>query len=352
MTIKAALLTAKKLRKEGESVESFESCAESGGESRLESRAESFREPPAKTPRISLECEILLAKILQKPRVFLHANDDVVLPPEACEALFRQVARLNRGEPIEYITNEVGFFSQTFYIARGALIPRPESEILVEKASALISRFGIKKIFEIGVGSGVLSIVLCQIHRDLEVVATDISAAALEVARINIAQKSAQDPSLKSRIKLVKTNLLDGVERGKRGANCGAESLGGGAFGGINCGRENAVAAAKCGGKSEVGGKNYGRKMGENRDFIISNPPYIKNAYKIPPNLAHEPREALFGGENGTEILEQIIALDAAFLCCEIGHDQAHLAKSLKNYANVEFYRDLAGFTRGFVAWK
>ena len=86
--------------------------------------------------------------------------------------------------------------------------------------------------------------------------------------------------------------------------------------------------------------------------LIISNPPYIAEDYAIPRNLAYEPQNALFGGKNGDEILREIIALNADFLCCEIGHNQGHLANFLTQYKSVEFYKDYAGFLRGFAATK
>ncbi|RDU57991.1 HemK/PrmC family methyltransferase [Helicobacter sp. MIT 99-5507] len=248
-----------------------------------------------------LECEILLCHILKKDRVFLHSNSDFEIGNSDFELLLQYIDKLNNNYPIEYITNKVSFYSQYFYIDEGALIPRPETELLIDYTSKMIVKNNIKKIFEIGVGSGVISIILGLMHKDLEIIAIDKYDKALEVARKNIKLKSILDSSLNSRISLVCTNLLDGINRTKN-------------------------------------------------DFIVSNPPYIKNSYKIPPNLHFEPKTALFGGEKGYEILLDIINLDAKYLCCEIGYNQECLKDYLKNYDDIYFYKDYSSFVRGFIA--
>lgn len=248
-----------------------------------------------------LECEILLCHIIKKDRIFLHSNSDFEISNSDFELLLHHISKLNNNYPIEYITNKVGFYSQYFYIDECALIPRPETELLIDYASKMITKNNIKKIFEIGVGSGVISIILGLMHKDLEIVATDKSDKALEVARKNIKLKSILDSSLENRISLFCTNLLDGIDRTKD-------------------------------------------------DFIVSNPPYIKNSYKIPPNLHFEPKIALFGGDRGDEMLLDIINLDAKYLCCEIGYNQGYLKDYLKNYDDICFYKDYSSFVRGFIA--
>lgn len=253
--------------------------------------------------RASLECEILLSYILKKDRIFLHLHENYNVSNDVLKELLGYIDLLNNDYPIEYITKQVGFFSHTFFIDEGALIPRPESEILVSKASLLITKYNIKQIFEIGIGSGVLSIILCALHKDLRVIATDISPQALHIAKQNIELKSTIIPHLKERITIIETNLLDGIHRGKN-------------------------------------------------DFIISNPPYIKNDYNVPNNLRYEPQIALFGGQNGTDIIRAIINLNPSFLCCEIGYDQENIKQYLSDYPHIEFYRDYSNFIRGFTARK
>lgn len=260
--------------------------------------------------RPNLVCEILLAHFLQKERIFLHANADrkvADLMPDSTQtlqkSLLEAITLLNDGYPLEYIIKKVSFYSQEFFIDSGALIPRPETELLLDYALETITKYNIKNIYEIGVGSGVISIMLCLLKKDIKIVASDISQSALNIARENIALHSKQDSTLQSRISLVKTNLLDGITFPKH-------------------------------------------------SLIISNPPYIADSYAIPRNLSFEPRIALFGGENGDEILRKIIAIDADFLCCEIGYNQGYLEQNLGAYKSVRFYKDYAGFMRGFVASK
>ena len=297
-----------------------------------------------KGDRANLVCETLPAHFLGKNRVFLHSHNHKKIQDILCESaqdsvsviarritpkqskeressanlifdspdspqmleskIFEAISRLNDGYPLEYITKKVSFYSQDFFIDCGALIPRPETELLVDKALHLIKTHDIQKIYEIGTGSGIIAIMLCLLNPRIHIIATDISRPALKIARQNILLKSALDSTLNSRILLVESDLLKSVDFSLK------DSL------------------------------------------IISNPPYIAEDYAIPRNLAYEPQNALFGGKNGDEILREIIALNADFLCCEIGHNQGHLADFLTHYKSVEFYKDYAGFTRGFVAVK
>lgn len=283
-----------------------------------------------KGERANLVCETLLAHFLGKNRVFLHSHSHKKIQDILCESLcesaqdshessanltfdspqmleskiFEAISRLNDGYPLEYITKKVSFYSQEFFIDCGVLIPRPETELLVDMALQLIKAHDIQKIYEIGTGSGIISIMLCLLNPHIQITATDISRPALKIAQKNIALKSAMDSTINSRILLVESDLLKSVDFTPK------DSL------------------------------------------IISNPPYIAQSYAIPRNLTYEPQNALFGGKNGDEILRQIIALDSDYLCCEIGHNQGHLADFLTRYKSVEFYKDYAGFLRGFVAVK
>ena len=224
--------------------------------------------------------------------------------PQALKsALLKSISRLNDSYPLEYITKKASFYGMDFFIDEGALIPRPETELLVDKATQIITRHNIQQIYEIGTGSGIIAITLCLLNPRIQITATDISPTALQIAQKNIALKSALDATLKSRIRLIHADLLQGTDFTPK------DSL------------------------------------------IISNPPYIAEDYALPKNVAFEPQIALFGGKNGDEILRKIIALNADFLCCEIGHNQGYLAEFLEAYKSVEFYKDYAGFTRGFVAF-
>lgn len=215
------------------------------------------------------------------------------------------INRLNQDEPIEYITNKVSFYSRDFYIAQGALIPRPETEILIDQTSQIISKYKSVNIAEIGVGSGIISIILNLLHTNInKSVASDISADA-----INIAQTNINNYNLSKQIKLIQTNLLDDIT--------------------------------------------------DDFDVIVSNPPYIANNTNLENNLSFEPSDALFGGDNGAELLFKIIDLyhhsKAKYLICEMGYDQkTSISKYISKYPNlkIKFYKDLSDFDRGFVIEK
>ena len=227
--------------------------------------------------------------------IFLHFNDSLERQSEFITLLDRH----RDGEPLEYITRRCEFMGREFEVGSGVLIPRVESEILVQKALDIAKKFNSISIAEIGVGSGIISISLALELKNAKIVASDISSKALEFARINRDKFGAN-------VELVNTNYLDGVD---------------GEF-----------------------------------DIIISNPPYIAKDYPLDKWVLNEPKTALIGGKVGDEILKDIAKIaksKAKYLICEMGYDQR---ESMKNYLDMlgfesEFYRDLAGLDRGFVAY-
>ncbi|ANV97835.1 hypothetical protein BBW65_03015 [Helicobacter enhydrae] len=257
--------------------------------------------------RPRLESEILLASVLQKDRVFLHTFDDQRLTPQEWERYQSFVLQAREGEPIEYLSGVVSFYDYEFCITKGVLIPRPETEILLEKVRVLVDQHRLKKVFELGVGSGVLCITLALLCPHLEVVGSDINPLAIKLTQQNIQKFSSLDSTLSSRITLIQRDVLQ--------EECGLQDI----------------------------------------DLIISNPPYIALDYPLDKKVLHEPREALFGGERGDEILLEIIAMrercGVRFLACEMGYDQrARMQEALNGSTDLEFFRDLSGHDRGFVA--
>ena len=252
------------------------------------------------TDRPRLEAEILLAHHLGCERVYLmtHDSDEV----EDIDAFWAFVGRRAKYEPIEYITNRVSFYDSEFYIAVGALIPRPETELLIDEAAKIISSNRLTHIAEIGIGSGVISIILARKFDNLQIEASDISTDALKIAKQNITKFKLQD-----RIKLHHTSLLDSID-------------------------------------TDI-------------EMIVSNPPYIAKGVKLEPNVVdYEPHTALFGKERGDEILRDIITLSKKrgikYLVCEMGYDQreyiSEFVKEIGVYS-IRFYKDLSGLDRGFV---
>ena len=246
------------------------------------------------------EAEILLAYHLGKERTWLKMYDDRELEDSAgYEAL---VARRVAHEPMEYITGRVSFYDIDLYSAPGALIPRPETEVLVDRVSEIIEAESIASIAEIGIGSGAISIVLARKFPQLQIVASDISEEALAVAQTNV-----RAFGLEEQIDLQHTSLLDGIDR--------------------------------------------------QIDLIVSNPPYIAKHTPLAPNVAeYEPHTALYSEEQGDELLKEIIMLakerGVKYLACEMGYDQrepmAAFVKEMGDYS-IDFYTDLAGLDRGFV---
>ena len=207
--------------------------------------------------------------------------------------------------PLEYITKKVSFYSENFFIDYGALIPRPETELLIDEVVSTIGNLDADiNIMEVGVGSGVISIILAKKLKNANIFAVDISDDALKIAQKNIALFGMQD-----RIKLCKSSLLDG--------------------------------------------------MPKNIDYVVSNPPYIAYDAKLEKNLDYEPKEALFGGDIGCEILlellEQCFFKHIKHVSCEMGYDQKEAVEAFvseHNGLDVRFYKDLSHHNRGFTITK
>jgi release factor glutamine methyltransferase len=241
------------------------------------------------------EAQILLCHATKLSRVDLVVKEQTQVDTTRFESM---IARRAKGEPIEYITGLASFYSREFICEKGALIPRPETEALIDRAIDLTKDFDAPIIAEIGAGSGAVAVTLAMLSPNIRVIASDISGAAIRVARKNIERFQVAD-----RVKLIQTNLLDGVD--------------------------------------------------DDFDALISNPPYVRADYPLPKPASFEPKAALIGGKKGTEILEAIIALRKPVLACECGYDQeTTLREALKKngYKMVEFYKDYAGLTRGFTA--
>ncbi len=220
---------------------------------------------------------------------------------EDVDAYFALIERAKNSEPLEYITQEVSFYGENFFIKKGALIPRPETEILIDKVLEVAKNIKNPKIAEIGVGSGIISIMIAKLRKDATITATDISKEAIEIAKTN-----ASRFGVAKQIRFIHTPYLIDIQ--------------------------------------------------QKFDIIISNPPYIAEDAPLERNLAYEPDIALFGGKKGDEILKNIIDIaayhDNCVLCCEMGYDQKEPLQRYmadKNLAQARFYKDLAGFDRGFI---
>ncbi len=245
------------------------------------------------------EAELLLAYHIDRDRVYFFTHDD---PIDRVDEFKELVYRRASHEPYEYIVGHVSFYDIELTITDGVLIPRPETEILIDETSIIIERHNITKLIEIGVGSGAISIVLARKFPHLEIVATDINPTALELAKENI-----DNFGLSDRITLLQSNLMDRVKL--------------------------------------------------NAQMVVSNPPYIAKDFQLDANVAeYEPHNALFGGDIGDEILIEIVketkSRDIDWLVCEMGYNQRESMKRIFDDIGVDgysFYKDLAKLDRGFV---
>jgi release factor glutamine methyltransferase len=250
--------------------------------------------------RPQYEAELLLAYHLKQDRMYLITHDRDTL--ENVEAFELLIQRRANHEPYEYIVGEASFYDIHLSVEEGVLIPRPETEILIDLVADIIEKENIVNIAEIGVGTGAISVVLARRFPELKVVATDICEAPLRVAEKNI-----ESFGLENQITLRESNLIDEVS--------------------------------------------------EPVQLVVSNPPYIAEDFLLESNVVdYEPKEALFGGRVGDELLKQII-LDVKergikWLACEMGYDQKEPLSAFVNelgVKSIQFYQDLAGFDRGFI---
>lgn len=252
------------------------------------------------TERAPREAQLLLMYHLGVDELWLltHQEDEV----KESEKLLEWVGRRAQNEPLEYITQRVSFYSEEFFIAKGALIPRPETELLIDEVlKNSEDKSAPLTIAEVGVGSGIISIMLAKFLPNARFIAVDISKDALVIA-----QKNIEKFGLSHRIELREGSFLEPVT--------------------------------------------------EHIDYLVSNPPYIANATLLESNLSYEPQNALFGGEDGDEIikelLDELLKREINFFSCEMGYDQKDKIRNyLKNrpVQSLSFYKDYSGFDRGFT---
>jgi release factor glutamine methyltransferase len=247
------------------------------------------------------EVEILMLHLLEKNTIWLHLNYNEEFTKE--KELELLVKKRATNYPIEYIINKASFYGEMFIVKPGVLIPRPETEILVENALEILKdKKETIKVLEIGTGSGIISVMLAMLIENIKIIAVDINEKAIELAKENA--------------------IKHGVEN-----------------------------------KIEFRLSNLYENINEDDIFMtISNPPYIANDYKLPINVKFEPSNALFGGNIGDELLKDIIkdtnTKKIPYLLCEMGYDQkTPLENYFKEFSleSYSFYKDYEKFDRGFT---
>jgi release factor glutamine methyltransferase len=268
----------------------------------------------ASVPSAALAAELLLLDVLGRDRAWFYAHSDCALDADESARFARALEQRAAGTPVQYLTGRQEFWGLEFEVNPSVLIPRPETEHVVE---AVLARLGAKRaeplrIADVGTGSGCLAVALARELPLAHAVATDISSAALEVARRNAARHGVSE-----RVEFRQMNLL---------SSC-------------------LVAPAE-----------------ERFDLIVSNPPYIgrAEAAELPREVReHEPQEALFAGPQGIEAYPPLIAQaqallgDAGWLVVEVAYNGAGRIRPLletPQWSQVAVERDLAGIERVLCA--
>lgn len=245
-----------------------------------------------------LDAQVLLAHALGVDRTALFLDPDRPVTGAAVHA-FRDAVRRRSvlREPVAYITQTKGFRHLDLQVDHRVLIPRPETEHLVEAALTLPSG---TRVVDVGTGSGAVALALKQERPDLEVHATDISAEALEVATAN-ARRLGLDVTFHH------GDLLAGLE--------------------------------------DVGA-------------VVSNPPYVADGAALAPEIArHEPASALFAGADGLDVVRRLlpaaVAAGAAWVALEVGQGQPPAVAGLAPAGwHSDVHADLAGIDRVVVLWR
>lgn len=256
-----------------------------------------------------LEAEVLLAHVLGTDRLHLYLMPDRPLDAEEIRK-YKEVIRLRlMGTPTAYITGKKSFLKWEFKVTPEVLIPRPETELLVEKAvEAAASRMAGKepdacRLLELGTGSGAVAVALAHYLPECPIDAVDISPAAVAVAKEN-----ARSLGMEERITFYTGDLFSALPEEKKGSYLG----------------------------------------------VVSNPPYIpsKDWPTLPREVRAEPRVALDGGEDGLQVIKEILhragayLIPGGFVALEHGDDQhgqvAEIARK-EGFTHICTYKDLAG---------
>jgi release factor glutamine methyltransferase len=271
----------------------------------LQSTTGYFQKHNIENPR--LNAEHLLAHVLGRKRIELYLEFERQLNESELAPLRKLVKRRAGGEPLQHLLGTVEFCGRTFLCDKRALVPRPETEQLVE---LLISNFKIEitdsRIADVGTGSGVIALSLAAEYPETEIVASDISEEALALAR-----KNADRLGLGAHVRFLKGDLLENVE---------------GTF-----------------------------------DLIVANLPYISTEQRqtLSREVLHDPDIALFSGARGDELLRKLITQapsrlrPGAVLALEIGIGQDKTlvsAMAKKNYRDICSKNDYSGVTRFLFA--
>ena len=224
----------------------------------------------------NLKARLLMQYILNRPREYILVHDDKQLTLRQNVDYFKLIKKLIEGVPLQHITHQQEFMKLMFYVDENVLIPRPDTEILVEEVIKLAKSINAKKILDLCTGSGAIAVSLAKYIEGSQITATDISRKALSIAKLNATNNNVED-----RITFISSDLFQNISE-------------------------------------------------EKYDIIVSNPPYIKRKVikTLDEEVKREPIIALDGGNDGLDFYKKIVKNAyqylkyKGYLCLEIGYDQ------------------------------
>lgn len=255
----------------------------------------------------SLKSRLLMQSILNKPRAYLLVHDDQILTLRQEVDYFKAIKKLKQGIPLQHITHMQEFMKMNFYVDENVLIPRPDTEVLVEEVIKIAKKINAKKILDLCTGSGAIAISIAKYIEQSNVTAVDISSKAMRIAKLN-----AKNNEVENRITFIESNLFENIQE-------------------------------------------------EKYDIIVSNPPYIRRniIQTLDREVKKEPIIALDGGGDGLDFYRKIIKKSYEFLkyrgylCLEIGYDQKidviELIENEEKYTSTYSKKDLYGNDRVII---
>ena len=255
----------------------------------------------------NLKARLLMQFILNKPRQYLLVYDNQTLTLRQEVDYFKAIKKVSNGIPLQHITHMQEFMKMNFYVNEDVLIPRPDTETLVEEVIKIAKKINAKKILDLCTGSGAIAVSLAKYIEGSNITAVDISSKALRVAKLN-----AKNNEVENQITFVESDLF-----------------------------------------KEMAKEKY--------DMIVSNPPYIKREMikTLDKEVQKEPKMALDGGYDGLDFYRKIIHQSYeylkfnGYLCLEIGYDQKidviELIENEEKYTDTYCKKDLYGNDRVII---